>query len=78
MPTLIYFRGRDGERWGGYFCVGVIEEFRVTDCAEHFSEDLATIDWIVWTVYFFDGVGTIFLTFLFDPSFCLLLTMISD
>jgi hypothetical protein len=54
------------------FCVGIIKEFRMTNCPEHFCKDLATIDWIIWIVYFLDGFKTTFLAFLLDPVFCLL------
>ena len=47
--------------------VTVIEKFGVVDCAQHFGEDLARMDGLLF--YFRDTFDAIF-TFCFKESFC--------
>ena len=45
------------------FDVGVIEEFGMTDCSQHFGEDLAGVDRVIWVVHFNYTLTSILLAF---------------
>jgi hypothetical protein len=54
----------------------VIEEFRMTYCAQHFSEDLTGMDWVVGVVYFDGTFMSILFAFSLVESFCLRLMIV--
>lgn len=65
-------------RRGKNLDVGVVEEFRVTGCAQHFSEDLTGMDWVVGVFYFDGSLVSIFSAFSLVEPFCLRLTIIGS